>query len=225
MITHKEVTLPGAPTSRTQGQTRPPRERSVTETNTNGSVWQGNVVTVGPAEMRPEGSACHPEATEVAGMKPLPQTQAKATHAAMTITQAQRSEGNRGPGCRSSRVPARMRGSMVPARMRSSMVPARMRSSMVPARMRSGRVPARMRSGRVPARMRSGRVPARMRSGRVPARTTVRRSKEGRVDPNREVRGKATEARSRLFASAKKRPCALLHPVCPVPRTFQALIT
>jgi len=56
--------------------------------------------------MRPEGSGCHPEATEAAGMKPLPQTQAKGTHAAMTITQALRSEGNRGPGCRSSRVPA-----------------------------------------------------------------------------------------------------------------------
>ena len=39
-------------------------------------------------------------------IKPLPQTEAKAMHAAMTITQAKRSEGNRGPGCRSSRVPA-----------------------------------------------------------------------------------------------------------------------
>jgi len=107
MITHKEVNLPGALTSRNQGQTRPPRERSVTETNTDGSVWQGEVATVGPPETRPGGSACHPEATEVAGMKPLPQTQAKAMHAAMTITQAQRSEGNRGPGCRSSRVPAK----------------------------------------------------------------------------------------------------------------------
>ena len=65
-------------------------------------------------------------------MKPLPQTQAKATHVAMTITQAQRSEGNRDPGCRSSRVPAD---------------------------------------------------------------PTVRRSGEGGVDPNRKVRGKATEAR------------------------------
>ena len=83
-------------------------------------------------------------------MKPLPQTQAKATHAAMTITNAQRSEGNRGPGCRSSRVPARER------------------------------------------------------SSRVPADPTVRRSKEGRVDPNREVRGKATEARSRLFDDADR---------------------
>jgi len=134
--------------SRTQGQTRPPRERSVTETNTSGSVWQGEVATVGPPETRPEGSACHPEATEAAGMKPLPQTQAKATHAAMTITQAQRSEGNRGPGCRSSRVPAKER------------------------------------------------------SSRVPADPTVKRSKEGGVDPNQEVRGKATEARSRLFDQA-----------------------
>ena len=74
-------------------------------------------------------------------MKPLPQTQAKATHTAMTITQAQRSEGNRGPGCRSSRVPAD---------------------------------------------------------------PTVRRSKEEGVDPNREVRGKATEARSRLFDHADR---------------------
>jgi len=81
-------------------------------------------------------------------MKPLPQTQAKATHAAMTITQAQRSKGNRGPGCRSSRVPAKEP------------------------------------------------------SSRVPADPTVRRSKEGGVDPNREVRGQATEARSRLFDDA-----------------------
>jgi len=71
-------------------------------------VWQGEVATVGPPETKLGGSACHLEATEVAGMKPLPQTQAKATHAAMTITQAQRSEENRGPGCRSSRVPADM---------------------------------------------------------------------------------------------------------------------
>jgi len=115
MITHKEVDLPGALTSRTQGQTRPPRERSVTETNTNGSVWQADVGTVGPPETKQGGNACHLEATEAAGMKPLPQTQAKATHAAMRITQAQRSEGNRGPGCRSSRVPARERSSRVPA--------------------------------------------------------------------------------------------------------------
>jgi len=40
-------------------------------------------------------------------MKLIPQGKAKARHAAMTITQAQRSEGNRGPGCRSSRVPAK----------------------------------------------------------------------------------------------------------------------
>jgi len=109
MIIHKDVNLPGALTSRTQGQTRPPRERCVTETNTNRSVWQGEVATVGPPETKPGGSACHPEATEAAGMKPLLQAQAKATHAAMTITQAQRSEGNRGPGCRSSRVPADQR--------------------------------------------------------------------------------------------------------------------
>jgi len=69
-------------------------------------VWQGKVATIGPPETRPGGSAYHPEATEAVGMKPLLQTQAKATHAAMTITQAQRSEGNGGPGCRSSRVPA-----------------------------------------------------------------------------------------------------------------------
>jgi len=69
-------------------------------------VWQGEVVTVGPPATRPEGSACHPEATEAAGMKPLLQTQAKATHAAMTITQAQISAENRGPGCRRSWVPA-----------------------------------------------------------------------------------------------------------------------
>jgi len=109
--------------------------------------------------MRPEGSACHPEATDLAGMKPLPQTQAKAAQAAMTITQAQRSEGNRGPGCRSSRVPARER---------------------------------------------SSRVPARERSSRVPADPTVRRSGEGGVDPTREVGGKATEARSRLFDDADR---------------------
>jgi len=83
-------------------------------------------------------------------MKPLPQTQAKATHAAMTITQAQRSEGNRGPGCRSSRVPAREQ------------------------------------------------------SSRVSADPTVRRRREGGVDRNREVRGKATEARSRLFDDADR---------------------
>ena len=83
-------------------------------------------------------------------MKPLPQTQAKATHAAITITQAQRSEGNRGPGCRSSRVPARER------------------------------------------------------SSRVRADPTVRKGKEEEVDPNREVRGKATEARSRLFDDADR---------------------
>jgi len=106
MITHKEVNVPGAPTSRTQGQTRPPRERSVTEINTNGTMWQGEVATVGPPETKLAGSTCHPEATDVAGMKPLPQRPAKATDAAMTITQAQRSEWNRGPGCRSSRVPA-----------------------------------------------------------------------------------------------------------------------
>jgi len=114
MITHKEVNLPGALTSRTQGQTRSPREKLVTQSNTNGSVWQGEVATVGPLETKPEGSACHPEATQVAGMKPLPQTQAKATHATMSITQAQRSEGNRAPGCRSSRVPAK-KSSRVPA--------------------------------------------------------------------------------------------------------------
>jgi len=83
-------------------------------------------------------------------MKPLLQTQAKATHAAMTITQAQRSEGNRGTGCRSSRVPAKER------------------------------------------------------SSRVPADPTVRRSKEGEVDPNREVRWKATKTRSRLFDDADR---------------------
>jgi len=83
-------------------------------------------------------------------MKSLPQVQAKATHAAMTITQAQRSEGNRGTGCRSSRVPARER------------------------------------------------------SNRVPADPTVRRRKEGGVDPNREVRGNATEARSPLFDNADR---------------------
>ena len=76
-----------------------------------------------------------------ASMKPLPQTQAKAPHAAMTITQAHRSEGNRGPGCRSSRVPAD---------------------------------------------------------------PTVRRRGEGGGDRNREVRGKATEARSRLFDDADR---------------------
>jgi len=86
MITHKEVNLAGAIMSRTQGPTRPPRERFVTETNPNGSVWQGEVATIGTPETKPGGSACHPEATEVAGMKPLPQAQAKATHAAMTIT-------------------------------------------------------------------------------------------------------------------------------------------
>ena len=102
-------------------------------------------MTVGPPETRPEGSTCHPEATEAAGMQPLTQTQAKATHAAMTITHTQSSEVNRGPGCRSSRVPARER------------------------------------------------------SSRVPADQTVRRSGDGRVDPNREVCGKATEARSRHF--------------------------
>jgi len=101
MITHKEVNLPGALKSRTHGQTRPPRERSVAETKTNGSVGQGEVATVGPLETKPGGSAYHPEATQAAGMKPLPQTQAKATHVAMTITQGHRSEGNRGPGCRS----------------------------------------------------------------------------------------------------------------------------
>ena len=74
-------------------------------------------------------------------MKPLPQIQAKGTHAAMTITQAQRAEGNRGPGCRSSRVAAD---------------------------------------------------------------PPVRRSGEGGVDRNREVRGKATEARSRLFDDADR---------------------
>jgi len=74
-------------------------------------------------------------------MKPLPQTQAKATHAATTISQAQRPKGNRGPGCRSSRVPAD---------------------------------------------------------------PTMRRSREGGVDPNREVRGKATEVRSRLFDDADR---------------------
>jgi len=115
MITHKEVNLLGALTSRTQGQRRQPRERSVTQIKPNGSLCQGEVATVGPLEPKPGGSACHPEATESAGMKPLPQTQSKATHAVMTITQAQRSEGKRGPGCRSSRVPARERSSRVPA--------------------------------------------------------------------------------------------------------------
>ena len=86
----------------------------------------------------------------MAGIKPLPQTQAKTRHAAMTITQAQRSKGNRGPGCRSSMVPAKER------------------------------------------------------SSRVPADPTVRRSKKGGVDPNREVRGKATEAKSRLFDDADR---------------------
>jgi len=134
----------------TQGETRTPRRRSVTETNTNGSVWQGEAATVGLPETKPRGSACHPEATETAGIKPLPQTQATGTHAPMTITQAQRSEGNRGPGCRSSRVPAREH------------------------------------------------------SNRVPADPTVRRRGEGGVDPNREVRAKATEARSRLFDDADR---------------------
>jgi len=83
-------------------------------------------------------------------MKPLHQTQEKATNAAMTITQAQRLEGNRGPGCRSSMVLAKER------------------------------------------------------SRRVPADPTVRRSKEEGVDPNREVRGKVTEARSRLFDDADR---------------------
>ena len=104
-------------------------------------MWQGEVATVGPPEKELGGSAYHPEETEAAGMKPLPQTQAKATHAAMTITQTQRAEGNRGPGCRSSRVPAD---------------------------------------------------------------PTARRRGEGGVDPNREVRGKATEARSRLFDDADR---------------------
>jgi len=113
-------------------------------------VWQGDVATLGPPETKLGGSACHPEATEAAGMKPLPQTQAKATHAAMTITQAQRSEGNSGPGCRSSRVPAKER------------------------------------------------------SSRVPADPTMRRRGEGGVDPYREVRGKATEARSPLFDDADR---------------------
>jgi len=113
-------------------------------------VSQGEVATVGPPETRPEGSACHPKAIEAAGMKPLPQTHAKAPRAAITITQAQRSEGNRGPGCRSSRVPAKER------------------------------------------------------SSRVPADPTVRKRKEGGVDPNREVRGKVTEARSRLFDDADR---------------------
>ena len=105
---------------------------------------------MGPLETRPEGSACHPEAPEAAGIKPLPQTQAKGMHAAMTMTQAQRSEGNRGPGCRSSRVPARER------------------------------------------------------SRRVSADPTVRRSGEGGVDPNRDVRGNATVARSRLVDDADR---------------------
>ena len=113
-------------------------------------MWQGEVGTVGLQETKPGGSACHPEATEVAGMKPLPQTQAKATHAAMTVTQAQRSEGNRGPGCRSSRVPAKER------------------------------------------------------SSRVPADPTMWRRGEGGVDPNGEVRRKATEPRSRLFDDADR---------------------
>jgi len=127
--------------SQTEGQTRPPRQRSVTETNTNGSVWQSEVATIDPPETEPGGSASRPEATQAAGMKPLPQTQVKATHAAMTITQVQRSEGNRGPGCRSSRVPAD---------------------------------------------------------------PTMRRRGEGGVDTNREVQGKATEARSRLFDDADR---------------------
>ena len=134
----------------TQGQTKPPRERSVTVTNTSRSVWQGEAATVGPPETKPGGSACHPEATEAAGMKLRPQTQAKATHAGLTITQAQRSEGNRGPECRSSRVPAQER------------------------------------------------------SSRVPADPTVRRRGEEVVDPNGEVRGKATEARSQLFDDADR---------------------
>ena len=104
-------------------------------------MWQGEVATVGPPETKPGGSACHTEVTEAAGIKPVPRTQAKATHAAMTITQPQRSEGNRGPGCRSSRVPAD---------------------------------------------------------------PSVRRRGEGGVDPKREVRGKATEARSRLFDDADR---------------------
>jgi len=107
-------------------------------------------VTVGPPETEPGGSAYRPEVTEAAGMKPLPQTQAKATHEAMTITQVPRSEGNRGSGCSSSRVPARER------------------------------------------------------SSRVPADQTVRRRGEGGVDPNREVRGKATGVRSRLFDDADR---------------------
>jgi len=90
-----------------EGQTRLPRGRSVTETNTDRIVWQGEVATVGPPETREGGSACHPEATEAAGMKPLPQTQATTMHTAMTITQAQRSEENRGPERRSSRVLAK----------------------------------------------------------------------------------------------------------------------
>ena len=104
-------------------------------------MWQGEVATVDPLETEPGGTAYRPEATEAAGMKPLPQTQVKATHAAMTITQVQRSEGNRGPGCRSSRVPAD---------------------------------------------------------------PTMRRRGEGGADPNLEARGKATEARSRLFDDADR---------------------
>jgi len=38
----------------------------------------------------------------------------------------------------------------------------------------------------------------------VPADPTVRRSKIGGVDPNGEVRGKATKARSRLFNDADR---------------------
>jgi len=71
MITHKEVNFYGALTFWNEGQTRLLRQRSVTETNTNGSVWQGEVVTVGQPETKPGGSACHPEATEAAGMKPI----------------------------------------------------------------------------------------------------------------------------------------------------------
>jgi len=74
----------------------------------------------------------------------------------------------------------------------------------VPAKERSSRVPAKERSSRVPAKERSSRVPAKERSSRVPADPTVRRSKEGGVDPNLEVRGKATEARSRLFDDADR---------------------
>ena len=69
-----------------------PRGESETITNTSGSVWQGEEKDMGPPETSPGGVACCAGTTEAAGMKPLPQTQATATHTAMKITQAQGSE-------------------------------------------------------------------------------------------------------------------------------------